>query len=88
MAGEVSYASKPWLKSYDKGVPEKIQYEQICMPDILDRSAAQNPDRMALNFQGYTMTYKELKDMVDRFAAYLAAWASKKAMPWPSFCPI
>jgi len=78
MAGEVSYASKPWLKSYDKGVPEKIQYEEICMPDILDRSAAQNPDRMALNFQGYTMTYKELKDMVDRFAAYLAGVGVKK----------
>jgi long-chain acyl-CoA synthetase len=77
MAGEV-YASKPWLKSYDKGIPEKIQYEEICMPDILDRSAAKYPDRMALNFQGYTMTYKELKDMVDRFATYLAGAGIKK----------
>ena len=33
MGGEISYASKPWLKSYDKGVPEKINYEEICMPD-------------------------------------------------------
>ncbi len=72
------YASKPWLKSYDKGVPEKIQYEEICMPDILDRSAAKYPDRMALNFQGYTLTYKELKDMVDRFATYLAGAGIKK----------
>ncbi len=78
MAGEVSYASKPWLKSYDKGVPEKIQYEEICMPDILDRSAAKFPDRMALNFQGYTMNYKALKDMVDRFAACLAGMGIKK----------
>ena len=72
------YASKPWLKSYDKGVPEKIQYEEICMPDILDRSAAKAPDRMALNFQGYTVSYKELKDMVDRFATYLAGAGIKK----------
>ncbi len=78
MAGEVSYASKPWLKSYDKGVPEKIQYEEICMPDILDRSAAKFPDRMALNFQGYIMTYKALKDMVDRFATCLAGMGIKK----------
>ncbi|MBP1711639.1 MAG: long-chain-fatty-acid--CoA ligase, partial [Deltaproteobacteria bacterium] len=77
MAGEV-YASKPWLKSYDKGVPEKIQYEEICMPDILDRSAAKYPDRMALNFQGFTLNYKELKDMVDRFATYLAGAGIKK----------
>ena len=68
MAGEVSYASKPWLKSYDKGVPEKIKYEEICMPDILERSAAKNANRMALNFQGYNVSYKELKEMVDRFA--------------------
>jgi len=78
MAGEVSYASKPWLKSYDKGVPEKIQYEEICMPDLLDKTVARYPDRMALNFQGYNMTYKALKDMVDRFAAYLASAGIKK----------
>jgi long-chain acyl-CoA synthetase len=78
MAGEASYASKPWLKSYDKGVPEKIQYEEICMPNILDRSAAKYPDRMALNFQGYVMSFKALKDMVDRFAAYLASVGIKK----------
>jgi long-chain acyl-CoA synthetase len=78
MAGEVSYASKPWLKSYDKGIPEKIQYEEICMPDILDRSAAKFPDRMALNFQGYIVNYKQLKDMVDRFAAWLAGVGVKK----------
>ena len=64
MAGEATYASKPWLKSYDKGVPEKIQYEEICMPDILDRVAAKWPTRMALNFQGYTINYKGLNDMV------------------------
>ena len=78
MAGEVSYASKPWLKSYDKGVPEKIQYEEICMPDILDRSAAKYPDRMALNFQGYIMSYKALKEMVDRFATYMSGIGIKK----------
>ncbi|HLZ18743.1 MAG TPA: AMP-binding protein, partial [Smithellaceae bacterium] len=78
MAGEVTYASKPWLKSYDKGVPEKIQYEDICMPDILDRSASKFPDRMALNFQGYKLSYKALKDMVDRFATWLSQMGIKK----------
>ena len=78
MAGEVSYASKPWLKSYDKGVPANIKYEEICMPDILDRSAARSPDRMALNFQGYVLSYKGLKNMVDRFATCLAEFGIKK----------
>jgi long-chain acyl-CoA synthetase len=78
MAGELSYASKPWLKSYDKGVPEKIKYEEICMPDILDRSAAKSSNRMALNFQGYNLSYTALKDMVDRFATCLTAFGIKK----------
>jgi long-chain acyl-CoA synthetase len=84
MAGEASYASKPWLKSYDKGVPEKIKYEEICMPDILDRSAAKFPDRMALSFQGYNMTYKALKDMVERFATCLAGMGVKKGEKIPA----
>jgi len=88
MAGEVTYASKPWLKSYDKGVQEHIDYEEITLPDILDRSAAQYPDRMAENFQGFTLSFKQLKDMVDRMATCLAAFGIKKAMPSPLFCPI
>ncbi|MCX5833125.1 MAG: long-chain fatty acid--CoA ligase [Deltaproteobacteria bacterium] len=72
MAEESIYLKKPWLKSYEKGVPERISYEEICMPDILDRTAKQFPDKPALIFQGYSVTYRELKDMVDRFATCLA----------------
>ena len=72
MAEESIYLKKPWLKSYEKGVPERISYEEICMPDILDRTAKQFPDKPALIFQGYTMTYRQLKEMVDRFATCLA----------------
>ena len=57
MAGEINYASKPWVKSYDKGVPENIKYEELCLHEMLARSASQYPDRMALNFQGYVVSY-------------------------------
>jgi long-chain acyl-CoA synthetase len=72
MAGETVYQSKPWLKSYEQGVPGHIEYEEICMPHILDRTAQEFPDKTALIFQGYRMTFAELKDMVDRFATCLA----------------
>lgn len=78
MAGEIDYLSKPWLKSYEQGVPEKIQYEEICMPDILDRSAAKYPDRPALIFQGFQLSYRGLKDMVDRFATCLAEFGVRQ----------
>jgi len=72
------YYKKPWLKSYEKGVPESITYEEITMPDILDRTAKEFPDKPALIFQGYTLTYRQLKDMVDRFATCLADFGVKQ----------
>jgi long-chain acyl-CoA synthetase len=78
MAQASIYQSKPWLKSYEKGVPETLKYEEICMPDILDRTAKQFPEKTALIFQGFTLNFKELKDMVDRFAACLTAFGVKQ----------
>jgi long-chain acyl-CoA synthetase len=66
------YKSKPWLKSYESGVPEHIDYEKATLSEFLARSAATFPERDALIFQGYRVSFRELKDMVDRFASCLA----------------
>ncbi|MFO7971141.1 MAG: long-chain fatty acid--CoA ligase [Desulfobacterales bacterium] len=71
MAKQIRYEDKPWVTSYEKGVPEKIEYEEICLPQILERSARRFPNKMALLFQGYKITFHELNDMVIRFAAAL-----------------
>ena len=73
-----AYQDKPWLAHYDKGVPESVTYEETCLPDFLDRSAQKFPDTMALLFQGYKVTFRELKEMVDRFAACLADFGIQK----------
>jgi long-chain acyl-CoA synthetase len=78
MAGEIKYLDKPWLKSYEKGVPAAIKYEEICMPDILERTVVAFPNNSALIFQGYTLTYKQLKEMVDRFATCLTDFGIKQ----------
>ena len=67
------YGAKPWLSSYEEGVPAAIDYENVCLPAFLDRSAQEFPQTMALLFQGYQVNYRQLKDMVDRFAAGLHA---------------
>ncbi|MGA2332860.1 MAG: long-chain fatty acid--CoA ligase [Syntrophales bacterium] len=72
MAQKIRYQDKPWLKFYEKGVPDTISYEEICMPDILDRTAREFADKSAITFQGYSLTYRQLKEMVDRFATCLA----------------
>jgi long-chain acyl-CoA synthetase len=78
MAVEIKYEDKPWLTSYEKGVPEKIEYEEICLPEILERTAGKFPDKMALSFQGYKITYRELNDMVNRFASCLHGFGINK----------
>ena len=75
---ETRYMEKPWLKSYEKGVPEFVKYEDICLPGMLDRSAKQFPNHTALIFQGTTVTFSAFKDMVDRFAACLTDFGVKK----------
>ncbi|HAJ26909.1 MAG TPA: long-chain fatty acid--CoA ligase [Syntrophus sp. (in: bacteria)] len=78
MAEESIYVKKLWLKSYEKGVPETISYEDLCMPDILDRTVKQFAERPALVFQGTVVSFRELKDMVDRFATCLTDFGVKK----------
>jgi len=72
------YLSKPWLASYETGVPENAQYETICLPECLRRSAKAFSDKMALTFQGYRMTYAALDEMVDRFANCLNDFGVKQ----------
>jgi long-chain acyl-CoA synthetase len=74
VTSESAGRNKPWLASYEKGVPEFVEYEDICLPAFLERSAERFPDRSALNFQGYRIAFRQLKEMVDRFASALSAF--------------
>ena len=78
MATNIIYESKPWLKSYEKGVPESIKYEELCMPDYLEKSAKDFPADTAMVFVGYKLTYRQFKDQVDRFATCLTEFGVKK----------
>jgi len=75
---ESPYLKKPWLKHYEKGVPEFVRYEEICLPDILERTVRDFPDRTALIFEGYKLSFRQMKDMVDRFAGCLVSFGVKQ----------
>ncbi|MCX5874229.1 MAG: long-chain fatty acid--CoA ligase [Deltaproteobacteria bacterium] len=62
---------KIWLKSYSSSVPAQIDIEKINPPDALSRTANRFPDNAALIFQGAKITFKQLDDMVSRFASAL-----------------
>jgi len=75
---ETRYMEKPWLKFYEKGVPEFVTYEEVCLPDFLERTAAEFTDKPALIFQGTTVSFGQLKQMVDCFTSCLADFGIKK----------
>ena len=78
MASNITYQDKPWLAYYDQGVPEKIDYEPICLPDYLERSVNRFPERTALILEGFKISYRQLNEMVNRLATCLNAFGTQK----------
>lgn len=55
-----------------------VDFEDVLIPQYLERSVKAVPDNPALIFQGYTLTFTQLNDMVCRFAAALKGFDIKK----------
>lgn len=68
MTTEIRYQDKPWLALYDSGVPENVSFREECLPESLTKSVDSFPDHTALIFQGYKVSYRQLEEMVNRFA--------------------
>jgi len=78
----MSYADRPWLKSYKLG-PYKLDhslapYPQKPLFEILDRTAREFPNQTAILFQGNTIKYHQLKSKVDRLANALMRLGVRK----------
>ncbi len=67
-----------WHQFYDEGVPASIDFEDVPLPRFLDRTAAEYGDATALIFLNRRLTYRQLKEEVDRFATALAALGVQK----------
>lgn len=64
---------KIWLQSYAKAVPKEIDFERLPVAEALSRTAQRFPNRPALLFQGTSISYKDLDELVSRFASALTA---------------
>jgi len=63
---------RPWHAFYDEGIPATFPFVERTLPQALDRAAEHRPETTALWFLNRRMTYRELKDQVDRLATALA----------------
>ncbi len=68
---ESVYTAKPWLKHYDKAVPEKIEYPNMAYADVLRKAFQEVPERVAVHYMGTAITYRELDAMSNQFARFL-----------------
>ncbi len=73
-----TYADQPWLSSYPPDVPADVDVPAVPLTRLLDDAAASFPTTVALAFLGTRITYRDLKDSVDRFATALAGLGVKK----------
>ena len=66
------YEKKPWLKYYGD-VPHSLDYPKVTMYEALMRTVQRKPNAIAWDFMGYTATYKEFAQLIDRCAEGLYA---------------
>lgn len=64
---------RPWLDSYDPEVPPTLDYEKTPLFKFLDRAAHKWPNRTAIVFKNWKVTYAKLKTMSEVFADNLRA---------------
>ncbi|HEX9795023.1 MAG TPA: AMP-binding protein, partial [Planctomycetota bacterium] len=63
---------KVWHRNYDPGVPREIEFEDISLSGLFQRSVEKFPDRPAVIFMNCRLSYRQLKGEVDRLATALA----------------
>jgi long-chain acyl-CoA synthetase len=69
---------KPWFKSYPPNMPKTIRYPLTPLHKLLETAAEKHPTHPAIHFMGKTITYQELDETVDHFAAALAKLGVKQ----------
>lgn len=63
---------KPWFGSWPKGIPQKLEYPNSTLQELLKTTAEEFPDKIAIVYSSRNITYKELDSLSDKFAGALA----------------
>ena len=72
------YEQKPWLKVYPSDVPAEVDIPSISVAQAFDQATEKWPRRTAVIFYGRKISYRELRDKVDRMATALSALGIQK----------
>jgi long-chain acyl-CoA synthetase len=69
---------RPWHDYYDEGIPSSLTYPEVPIFHFLEDSARKFPDKACTMFKGAEITYSEMSQITDNFAAALVDLGVKK----------
>ncbi len=69
---------RAWFKHYDSQVPVHLSYPHLPLYSLLDESAARQPANPCSNFFGKRLTYRQIKELSDLFAASIRSLGIRK----------
>jgi acyl-CoA synthetase (AMP-forming)/AMP-acid ligase II len=69
---------KIWINSWPDGIPQKLDFPNKPLYDFLRDNAQKYPEKVAINYYGREISFQELDDLTDRFAAALNDLGLKK----------
>ncbi len=79
--------NKPWFKSWPPQIPKHIEYPQVPLQEILQKSAKEFPQKTAIVFGEREITYAQLDLLSNQFANSLVKLGLKKGDRAAIFLP-
>jgi long-chain acyl-CoA synthetase len=80
-------SDKPWFRSWPKDMPRTLRYPDLALHEILKETASEHGTKIAIAFRDNGITYSELDNFSDRFAASLASLGVTKGERVAVFLP-
>jgi long-chain acyl-CoA synthetase len=69
---------RPWVEHYDPEVPLRLTYPHTPLYSLLEETAAKHPASPCTNFFGRRLTYQQINELSDRFAATIRSLGIRK----------
>ena len=79
--------NKPWFNSWPKNLPKNLEYPKVPLHAILEKTAKENPEKVAIAYFKGEITYAELDSLSSQFAVALIASGVKKGERVALFLP-
>jgi len=78
MEAKAKYNERPWLKFYPEGVPADVEIPERSLSEVFDEITSKYSDKTAIIFYGNKISFRKLREDVDRFATALYELGIKK----------